>query len=274
LDYYIHPAVRDSSDGLEYRLQAALRDSTDAAGRVSPPPRLKIREDPPDQRSIPASQKMRRVSASTAVLLLVTILELPLSSCRRIVLDERFYDNRLDNWTVIDDPDTVEGPSVWQVSSDRWLHQSSNIWGRRGDFIGRWYGTSLVAGDPAWRNYTLTVRTKPADNDGFGVLFRFRDSEHFYRLLLIEDGMNGGPLTRLDKRNGPDYTEIWSAKRGYPVGVETDISVSVSGDHIQIGLDASPAVDVRDGSYSAGKIGLFCYAQAGQAFTDVKVVLE
>jgi hypothetical protein len=29
---------------------------------------------------------------------------------------------------------------------------------------------------------------------------------------------------------------------------------------------------VSDASYSRGEIGLFCYAQKGQAFDDVKVV--
>jgi len=78
----------------------------------------------------------------------------------------------------------------------------------------------------------------------------------------------------LDKRNGPDYTEIWSARRGYKVGIETDMEVSVEGDNVQVSLDGSPLISVKDGSYRAGKIGLFCFAQAGQAFTDVRVVLK
>ena len=209
-----------------------------------------------------------------ALMILAAGLALLLYGCQRVVLDERFYDNRLDHWKVIDDSDTVEGPSVWQVGSDGWLHQSSNIWGARGDFIGRWYGTSLVAGDTVWRDYDLTVKARPADNDGFGVIFRVQDAEHLYRLLLIEDGMSGGPLTRLDKRNGPDYTEIWSARRGYRIGVDTDIAVSVDGENIQVSLDRTPLISVKDGSYRAGKVGLFCFAQAGQSFKDVKVVLK
>src|SRR5215472_14324568 len=213
------------------------------------------------------------VLSSSAFALAITVAVM-LSGCRRVVLDERFYDSRLDNWTVVDDPDTIEGPSVWQVSGDRWLHQSSNIWGRRGDFIGRWYGTCLVAGDSSWKDYSFTVRAKAADNDGFGVVFRFRDPDHFYRLLLIEDGMSGGPVTRLDKRNGPDYTEMWSAKRGYRVGIETDIAVSVNGDSIQVDVDGARLVDALDSSYRSGKIGLFCFAQAGVAFADVRVRLN
>src|SRR5262249_28966978 len=213
------------------------------------------------------------VLSSSAFALAITVAVM-LSGCRRVVLDERFYDSRLDNWTVVDDPDTIEGPSVWRVEGDRWLHQSSNIGGRRGDFMGRWYGTCLVAGDTDGRDYSLTVRARPADNDGFGVVFRFRDPDHFYRLLLIDDGMSGGPLTPLDKPNCPAYTEMWSARRGHRAGFETDIAVSVDGDSIQVSLDGSPLIDLRDGSYGAGKIGLFCFAQAGQAFTDVKVVLK
>jgi len=65
-----------------------------------------------------------------------------LSACtNEVLLDERFHDTRLINWTIVDDPDTIEGPSDWRVEADGWLHQRSNIWGRRGDFIGRWFGT-------------------------------------------------------------------------------------------------------------------------------------
>jgi hypothetical protein len=220
-----------------------------------------------------AARAARRVAPQWAFLLIIAV-SLSLSSCRRVVLDERFYNTPLDGWTVIDDPDTLEGPSSWRVQSDHWLHQSSNIWGRRGDFIGRWYGTFLVAGDSTWSDYTLRVRARPADNDGFGVVFRFRDPDHFYRLLFIEDGMSGGPLARLDKRNGADYTEIWSAKRGYKVGVETNIAVSVNDDNIHVDIDGARMLDARDGSYRSGKIGLFCFAEAGIAFADVRVVLN
>ena len=86
--------------------------------------------------------------------------------------------------------------------------------------------------------------------------------------------MNGGPLTRLDKRNGPDYTEIWSVRQGYRIGAETSITVSVTGAHLRATIDGASLFDVNDGEFRSGKIGLFCYAQAGQAFTDVKVVHE
>jgi hypothetical protein len=193
------------------------------------------------------------------------------AACERTLLDERFYDKRLLAWTAVDDPDTLEGPSRWEVADDGWLHQKSNIWGRRGDYIGRWYGTFLVAGDPGWKDYTLRLRAKPGDDDGFGVVFRYEDATHFYRLLFIEDKLNGGPLTRLDKRAGADYVELWSAKRGFTVGAEMKIQIHLEGDLISASVDGAQIFQVRDGSYRSGRIGLFCYAQQEQAFDDVKV---
>ncbi|HEY7911633.1 MAG TPA: hypothetical protein VIG62_06940, partial [Blastocatellia bacterium] len=107
------------------------------------------------------------------------LLALPLSlfllcvACgKRILLDERFNDTRLVNWTVIDDPESAERPSKWIVEPDGWLHQRSNIWGRRGEareeFLDRWLGTYLVAGDEAWRDYIFSFKAKPEDDDGFG----------------------------------------------------------------------------------------------------------
>ena len=196
------------------------------------------------------------------------------SSCTRVVLDERFHDNRLSNWKVIDDQETVDGPSSWSVEKDGWLHQTSNIWGRRGDFLERWYGTLLVAGEASWGDYTLSVKSEPGDDDGFGIVFRLADPDHFYRLLFIEDGFNGGPMTRLDKRNGPDYTELWSDKKGFRVGQAISIEIDVAGDTIKAAVDGKTLFQVKDGSYRRGKIGLFCYAQNNQAFDDVKVTMK
>jgi 3-keto-disaccharide hydrolase len=206
------------------------------------------------------------------LLALLILLVLGLTACKRTLLDERFHNQRLDGWTVIDDPDTLEGPSDWRVENDGWVHQRSNIWGLRGDFIGRWYGTYLVSGDAGWSDYTLSLKAKPTDNDGFGVVFRFKDPEHFYRLIFVQDGMSGGPITRLDKRDGADYTELWSRPGGYQPGAEIRIEVEVDSDKINATIDGNQLLDIKDGSYARGKIGLFCYAQSGQAFDDVRVV--
>ena len=192
----------------------------------------------------------------------------------RVLLDERFNDTRLINWAVVDDPDTIEGPSDWRVEADGWVHQQSNIWGRRGDFLGRWHGTYLIAGEEGWENYTLTLTAKPEDDDGFGVVFRYQDAEHFYRLLFLQDGMSGGPITRLDRREGADYTELWSNQKGYRPGTEVTIQVTVHGEVITTWVDGRELCEVKNSSYSHGKIGLFCYAQKGQGFDDVRVVSQ
>jgi hypothetical protein len=196
------------------------------------------------------------------------------SACNSPALDERFLDKRLTNWTVVDDPDTVEIPSDWQVEDDGWLHQRSNIWGRRGDFLGRWYGTFLVTGDVNWRDYRLSLKALPLDDDGFGIVFRYKDAEHFYRLLFINDTLSGGPLIRLDKREGADYTELWSEKKGFTKGVEIFIEVETSGNTIRIWVNEQRLLEMTDDSYKAGKIGLFCYAQSHQAFDNIRVFME
>src|ERR1044071_10058328 len=166
------------------------------------------------------------------LLALIAVTATLSTACSATLIDERFHSKELTRWTVIDDPETIEGPSDWRVEQDGWLHQRSNIWGRRGDFLGRWYGTFLVTGDADWQDYALSLKAKPEDDDGFGVVFRFKDPEHFYRLFFIEGGMNGGPIARLDKREGADYTELWSASRGYRKGTETFIEVEAIGDTI------------------------------------------
>jgi hypothetical protein len=215
----------------------------------------------------------RRLLVRKSAYGLLCLATLALCGCgNSVLLDERFHNTRLINWTVVDDPDTLEGPSDWQVVPDGWVYQRSNIWGRRGDFQGRWFGTYLVAGDSGWSDYTLSVRARATDDDGFGVVFRYQDAEHFYRLLLLQDGFSGGPITRLDRREGADYTELWSVAKGYQPGAEVMIEVRVEGDAISASIDGRQLFDIKNGAYRSGRIGLFCYAQKGQAFDDVKVV--
>ncbi len=221
-----------------------------------------------DGKLIAAGQRTNIMRSGLFILLVAAVM----CGCNSLMLDERFHDDRLTGWTVIDDPAIVEGPSDWRVEEDGWLHQRSNIWGRRGDFLGLWYGTYLVAGSEDWADYRFSVKAKPMDDDGFGVVFRFRDPEHFYRLLFVEDGMSGGPLTRLDKREGADYTELGSMKRGFRADTIISIEIEVTGDTIRASVDGQRLFEVEDGSYRRGKIGLFCYAQSRQAFDEVKVV--
>lgn len=217
---------------------------------------------------------VRALSKSSVWLHFVVLLTLGTLSCSRVELDERFHNPDLTKWTIVDDPDTVEGPSDWRVEKDGWVHQRSNIWGRRGDFIERWYGTFLVAGSTDWQDYTFSVKAKPDDNDGFGVVFRYSDSSHFYRLLFIESETNGGPLARLDKRMGDDYTRLWVSERGYKPGAEMTITIDVSGSRISASVDGVVLADILDGSYARGKVGLFCFAQNAQAFDDVRVTVK
>src|SRR5690349_18036910 len=97
-------------------------------------------------------QKGMRHFAFTLLLLCLLF-----AACNRVLLDEKFQDKSLPHWVVIDDPDTVEIPSEWHVEDDGWLHQRSNIWGKRGDFLNRWYGTFLVTGNLNWSDYHFSV---------------------------------------------------------------------------------------------------------------------
>ena len=84
-------------------------------------------------------------------------------------------------------------------------------------------------------------------------------------------GLNGGPLTRLDKRVGADYTEIWSSNRGYRPGEEMIIEVDLVENGIRARIDGQTIFDLKDSQYRRGALGLFCFAQNGQAFDDVRV---
>jgi hypothetical protein len=75
----------------------------------------------------------------------------------------------------------------------------------------------------------------------------------------------------LDKRDGADYTELWSAPSAYRTQSETTIEISVTDNRIKATVDGRVLFELEDGSYRQGKVGLFCFAQGGQAFDDARV---
>ena len=182
------------------------------------------------------------------------------------LLDEPFELLISDRWTFVDEGDQ-QGPSHWQVT-DSELRQTSNLYGGSTDgAVPEKPGTQALAGDPGWRDYRLSVQLRSDDDDAIGVLFRYQDSGNYYRFSM--DRERG--YRRLIKKIGGVVTVLWEADGQYDVGREYLLTVDCVGERLTGYLDGVPLFTAEDGDLAAGRIGLYCWANTGARFAEVRV---
>src|SRR6185503_4558705 len=130
-----------------------------------------------------------------------------------LFLDQKFDSPTYPGWTVRDEG-TIEAPSSWQVSGGR-LVQTSNIYGPASDTVANRAGTFAIWDNPVayrWRDYLLTATLASSDDDGIGLLFRYRDPNNYYK-LEFDAQRNFRKLLR--KLNGVETT-LATETAGYP----------------------------------------------------------
>ncbi len=190
-------------------------------------------------------------------------------------LFENFDDGDYDGWEVLDIAPYSSGPSDWVVISGV-LTQTTNIFTTEDEYD-VYTGTRIITGDTSWTDYSFNVELKSTDDDGVGMLFRYRDAGNYYRYLRVEDDYNLGPFRRIEKCVDGVFTILAedTSDFTYPANFFC-ITVWVSGNRMTIleeGIELLSAIDT-DSTHSSGKIGLMCYANDGSYFDNVAILPE
>lgn len=185
----------------------------------------------------------------------------------RALFRDRFADGNMDDWTIVDEGNQ-SAPSAWAAANGV-LHQTSNIFSLpivRNDLAKR--GTMAVAGDPTWRNATVTARLESDDNDTIGLLVRYTDSSNFYRFSM--DRELG--YRRLVKCVAGVFTLLWEDNAQYETGRPYEITISLTGNLVRGYVDGVPTFAIEDASLPAGRIGLYCWRNQDARFSQVRVL--
>lgn len=192
-----------------------------------------------------------------------------------ILFFDDFSSGSLTNWSIKDDSPPYSGPSTWSVQ-DGVLRQTSNIWAYSGqdEFVYH-MGTHIVRGDESWINYSFNAKVKSLDDDGIGLVFRYSDAKNYYRFILLQDKNNGGPFQRLQVvENGKPKT-IFEVKNEKSIPTDWFVmTIDVRNDSITGFINAEQIFKVQDATYTSGKIGMMCYANAGAHFDSISVTKE
>ncbi|RKZ30001.1 hypothetical protein DRQ33_08270 [bacterium] len=184
---------------------------------------------------------------------------------------DNFDDGDCGDWMVYDIAPYADGPSNWVVIAGV-LTQTSNIYTTEDEYS-VYTGTRIITGDTSWSDYSFSVELKSTDDDGVGLLFRYRNEGDYYRYIRVEDEGNGGPFRRIERCSDSVFTIL--AQDIEPISYPPNyycVTVWVSGESIKVFEEGVSVLTACDTTYSSGMIGFMCYANNGSFFDNVAVV--
>ncbi|MCK5038157.1 MAG: hypothetical protein KAS16_03565 [Thermoplasmata archaeon] len=184
-----------------------------------------------------------------------------------------FSDGNYNGWNIVN---TAGGGSSWTASSGI-MSQLSNIhsWSTPA-----WPGTFAWTGNNAWSDYVYSGRFASADNDGFGIMGRYQNTNNYYRFQWhqennqdVDAGTPGTQHRSLEKCVGGTWTTLASDDVAYipNQSIWYDFEMRMIGDQITVSIDGVIVFDVTDNSLSTGGIGLYSWGNTGSHFDDIFV---
>jgi Domain of Unknown Function (DUF1080) len=179
----------------------------------------------------------------------------------KIVLSENFKDHDHLGWTIIDEG-SDDGPSKWSAATGA-LVQSGNLGSsERGEF-----GTYALFTRGSWQDYQISVKMRSNDNDPMGLLFRFQDSENYYR--FVWDRENAG--RQLIKRQNGVPKVLAKDSVPYVRGKSYEVEVIAQGSSLKVNVDGKRVFSVTDQTFKSGTVALYSSRNGGSFFDNVLV---
>ncbi|NQV33891.1 MAG: VCBS repeat-containing protein, partial [Phycisphaeraceae bacterium] len=115
----------------------------------------------------------------------------------------------------------------------------------------------LVAGDPLWGDYTLNVAFSPEFNAmESGVIFRYQNDRCYYFLGVEDQQAVLKIVNHASSFRTADITELGRRSFNWHVGETLTAKVTLDGDRIMASLNGNALFDVRDATWSFGRVAL------------------
>jgi hypothetical protein len=173
----------------------------------------------------------------------------------------------LTGWEIVNPPDIMDVDKAnWEVQDGVLLQTGT---GAAHD--PNTNETMVIAGDPAWTNYTISAKVYDQENATFGLVAR-RQGDSFYRYRIIASSLSGTPKQVLEKVVGGAATPLATLEApGYEQRQWHTVALSVAGSNIRVTLDGAVVMEASDSTLTSGQAGLYTRALGGIRFDDVTV---
>ena len=191
--------------------------------------------------------------------LIILIALLSLSGCGLTYKDDKSLPNTSKGVVFSDDFSDPE--SGWdrfqnETGATDYTNAGYMIFIKKENFI-KWSNLSRVV--PADLRIEVDVSKQyGADDNAYGVLCRYQDPENFYYFLISSDGFGGigrredGQLKIISSTDGK-LEPISSINQG---DASNHLRVDCVGDNLTMYVNGNQVLQVTDGTFSSGSIGL------------------
>jgi hypothetical protein len=179
-----------------------------------------------------------------------------------ILLSANFNDAMHRGWTMIDEGNRG-GPSVWSAATGA-LVQSSEISSTQAGRL----GTYALYTQASWKDYSVALKMRSADDDSLGVMFRYQDRNNYYRFSWGQDAAG----RQLMKRENGIFKVLAEDTVPYVSGHNYLIELIAQGTTLKLNIDGKPVFSVSDQSFRNGTVALYSSRNQGSVFDDVSVV--
>ncbi|MDR3577793.1 MAG: hypothetical protein P4L50_28335 [Anaerolineaceae bacterium] len=176
-----------------------------------------------------------------------------------------------NNWQIVDASPNWGGPSSWIVKNKQ-MQQNSGIFFNGKNRFQVLEGTNLVskAVEPIEFSYKVTFYTSMGKG-GIGILFHYKDEQHYYRFVTVQNSSDGGPFRQLQAMVQGNFVVLAQNNQGYDPAKPHTVIITIKNDNISVAFDGKKQFTAPDGHDNAnGHVGLQTYANHA-AFTNLSV---
>jgi len=158
----------------------------------------------------------------------------------------------------------------WEVLADPTAPSPSNILAQRSkENFGEHFNLAVIE-DSDYQDLDLEVRFKAvegAEDQGGGLIWRYQDPDNYYiaRANPLENNF------RIYRVVGGSRRQLKSADFRMTSGTWHTMRIVAKGDQMECFYDDKKYLEVRDTTFSRGKIGLWTKADAVTYFDDLRV---
>ena len=171
------------------------------------------------------------------------------------------------DWVVVDEG-TISAPSNWivnaarleQTSDIRGKNQKANVLPKLGTYL--LYTPSTVA---PWTDFNLQLTLNSTDDDAIGVMFRYQDSNNYYRFSW--DSQRS--YRRVVKNVNGTFTLLAEDNVPYVLGQTYNLEITAQGNAVSISIDGIEIFSFVDNSFASGGIAMYAWSNTGAAFDDL-----
>lgn len=182
------------------------------------------------------------------------------------VLMKQTFDQVLSSHTVVDEVGALGGPSAW-ITDAGILRQISKIAGPVGSTDSDRPGTMLLLGDSAWTDYTASSRMKSMDEGRIGMVFRYKDSNNFYRFFMDRKRA----VRRLEKKVNGVFTTLAENLTPYLPYSFYEITCVAVGNKLKVVYDGHEILSATDSTFSRGRVGFYVWDILLSEFEELNV---